>query len=387
MSVLSNNRQYINGDLYVGRGQLGLGWRGSATTGTDLWSLTYAANHYLIDPSTNNAIVVLPVVGTLNTQAQPGHWVTIINIATINNLVINNSSGVTVATLSPSKSIMFIADSAAVTSWVVQYDTSTYGIPTTLQGSYNASAGANPQIQLTSAGSQLRIRDYTANTTDIFSISNNANTYKYINASNNGSNNTHFVGLLNGNANSGTNNASIGSMTVDGNGIIGVCDSVTAYTGYNTSNRYYTVFTNGEHHYGGAINEGTAKTSPNERITYSTINAVTTAGTTINIAVLPSTTYSFNIDIYGRDVTTSSLVSVRHKLEALVAVNAANTPSVIGQTISTMETIGFTSFPANATLGISGTNVTLTVNAPDNVVAPSSAMDFRVVIKANILTE
>jgi len=346
--------------------------------------------HYSIDPAALSTIVVLPVIGTATTEAQPGHWLTIVNISLTNTLVVNNATGTSVATLNAGKSVMLIADAVAATSWVVQYNTNAYD--TTLQTAYDLSGGAKPQIGLTPGGAALRIDDYAVNTGDIFTISNNTYSSKYLNVTNSGVAGTPFIGLLGGRyGGSSANSLAIGNITTTGAGIVSMCDSSVAYTGYTVPNSKYDIFTNGEFHYGGAVKEGTAKTSPNERTIYLTYNAVPVAGSTVNILangvtiLVASSTYSITIDLYGRDVTTASLVSVRHKLEALVATDAAIAPTIIGQMVQTMETAGFSTSPANITLGTSGTTLTLTLNAPNNIVGAS--MDFRGVLHYRVLTE
>jgi len=44
MSTLSNVTISLDGDVIMGRGQLGLGWRGTATSGDALWTLQRAAS-------------------------------------------------------------------------------------------------------------------------------------------------------------------------------------------------------------------------------------------------------------------------------------------------------------------------------------------------------
>lgn len=397
MTTLSNNRTIIDGDIDVGRGQLGFGWRGTASS-VALWSLQRGANHYLIDPTANNTTITLPLVGTSSTQAQPGHWLTIANISGSGfNLVVNNSGGTTIATLTPNNSLKIIADSSAATSWVVQYDTTIYTTAATLQSAYNAS-GATTQIVLSNTFGGLKINDASTALGRLFEIHNNAATYDYFSIGNvTPGSQTPYVSML-GATPGATNSVGIGTIatTSAANGSVALCDSASAYSGYANPNTLYAVFTGGEQHYGGAVKAGTTKTSPNEIDFYYSRNAVTTSGFTVALVGSTSTvvtssagsTYALDLKIYGRDATSPSTVSARHVISALVATSTTNVPTVISQSVSTQETAGFTTTPASATLTANATDVLLTLVAPDNVTAPTGAgMDYRVKGTYSVLTE
>lgn len=481
MTTLSNVRTTIDGDINVGRGQLGYGWSGT-TSSSLLWSLQQGANHYAITPSVLGTIITLPQVGTGSTQAQPGHWLTIANTSTTLNLTVNNSSGTTIGILTPGNSLKIIADSIAASSWVVQYNTSGYGVSTTLQGAYNASGTTNPQITLTNAFGSLKLADAATPLTSLFEIHNNAGLYHYLRVGNSTSGSqTPYIGLLgstvtssqsdnlaaigstitgaatsialigsnvtstaatgnniaaigstvsnpainsaalinstvSGNRSVGISGATIsgndsigfrstvsgnssvafGTVTINQNGCVALCDSQSAYTGYTSPQTFYATFTGGEQRYGGATNIGTSKTSPNEITFYVTRNNVTTAGTSFNligttaspiITALASTTYSITLEIYGRDVTTSSTVSARHTVDALSVTSSLNVPTLISQMVNTSESAGFGAIPASATLSTTATDLVLTLVAPDNVAAPASAMDYRIFGKFRALTE
>lgn len=422
MTSLSYNRVSIDGDFDVGRGQLGIGWSG-ATVSAALWSLHRGANHYIIDPLSLSTIITLPVVGTSATQAQPGHWLTIVNSSVTNTIVVNNSSSVTVATITPGNSIMIIADTGAATGWVQQYNTSGYG-DTTLQGAYNASGTSSPQIILNNTNGALKISDASTPLGSMLEIHNNASSYHYLTVGNSPSGAQNPSVTMIGSTTTAANTVAMISSTVSGAGSVGMassnvasantlafgtittgsgasgsvalCDSGSAYTGYTLPNVSYQVFRGGEHHFGGAIRPGTSKTSPNECKFYVNTNGVTTTGTTIALIGSTSTivssfansTYSITLQIYGRDATAPGVTSVIHEINALSVTNASNVPTLLSQRIDTSQTPGFTTIAGSATLATTATDVTLTLISPDNVSAPAGAgMDFRVFGSYRVLSE
>lgn len=435
MSIPSFNKYDIDGDVNVGRGQLGLGWRGTSAS-TQLWTLFRGANHYIIDPSTAAITITLPVVGTGSAQAQPGHWVTIANINSGTNVInVVNSASAAVVTITAGNSAKLIADSGSALFWVVQYNTSGYGAATTLQAAYNAS-GPTTQIVLTATNNSLKINDATVPLSSLFNLQNNAGSYVYFSARNTTAGSqtpaitmlgsttsaantlaainsttsaTNSVGILNSTVSASgsvglasstvnsTNTLGFGTITTasGASGSVALCDSSSAYTGYSTPNTFYGVFTGGEQHFGGGVRPGTTRTSPNQISFYVSVNNVTTTGTTINligststfVTSLASSTYSITLEIYGRDATSPSTVSARHKLEGLSVTNGTNVPTLIGQTVYTSETPGFTTIPASATFATTATDLTLTLVAPDNVTAPAGAgMDYRIYGEYRVLT-
>lgn len=398
MSVVSANRHLIDGDIGTGRGQLGLCYSGSGVTGP-LWNIYRAGNRYNISP-VSAVTISLPVVGTAVTEAQPGHWVTISNTATnsANTITITNSDALTLNTLPIGKSAMYVADLNVAAKWVIQYDTGNYGNATTLQQAYNASGSANPQIALNTFGA-LKINDSATPVDALLQLKNNAGTYTYMDVGNatTGSQ-TPMVSFLN--ANNAAGNSGVfasGSVTVSASnsGVTAFADSnsTTVSDGINT---FQTSFVGGSVAYGGTTRAatGTAKTSPNERMLWVTANGVTTAGTTIsfsggsypNTFIFPNGSYHVEATLLGRDIASS--VSVSHKLSAMLTF-VASTGSVLGNTIDTRETPGYTSIFSSASFGISGTTLQLTLNAPDNISGGtvSGQMDFRGYVKIITLIE
>ena len=120
MSFPSLSRTIL-GDIDTSRSQLGIGWSGTATSSL-LWSLYYAANHYCID-AVSDITLTLPAVGFLATEAQPGHWLTIVNKSSF-VITIENSSAVDIVRISPNAAVKLITDSSAATTWTIEYDTS-----------------------------------------------------------------------------------------------------------------------------------------------------------------------------------------------------------------------------------------------------------------------
>lgn len=422
MTTLSYNRTTIDGDLDVGRGQLGIGWSGS-TASASLWSLRRGANHYVIDPLSLSTTVTLPAVGTGSTQAQPGHWLTIANISGSNSIVVNNSSSVTISTVTPGNSVMIIADSNVASNWIQQYNTSGYG-SSTLQSAYDASGTSNPQILLSNANGSVKIDDASTPLGPLFELRNNAGSYSYLTVGNTPSGAQNPSVTMIGSTTSAANTVAMIGSTVSGSGSVGMassnvgsantlafgtitttsgasgsvalCDSGSAYTGYSLPNVSYQVFRGGEHHFGGAIRPGTSKTSPNQCNFYVNANGVTTVGTTITLLGSTSTivssfansTYSITLQIYGRDATAPGATSVIHELNALSVTSATNVPTLLSQRIDTSQTPGFTTVAGSATLLTTATDVTLTLIAPDNVTAPTGAgMDFRIFGSYRVLSE
>jgi len=348
---------------------------------------------------------------------------TIVNISSTNTIVVNNSSAVTISTITPGNSVMIIADSGVVNSWVQQYNTSGYS-DTTLQGAYDSSGITNPQILLSNTNGGIKINDASTPLGSMFQLHNNAGAFNYFAVGNSpagaqnptvtmiGSTTTaaNTVAMINSTVSgagsigmasasvAGANTLAFGTITTasGASGSVALCDSGSAYTGYSLPNVSYQVFRGGEHHFGGAIRPGTSKTSPNECNFYVNTNGVTTTGTTIALIGSTSTivssfansTYSITLQIYGRDATAPGTTSVIHELNALSITSAANVPTLLSQRIDTSQTPGFTSIAGSATLAATATDITLTLIAPDNVTAPAGAgMDFRIFGSYRVLSE
>jgi len=381
MTTLSNSRFTIAGDIDTGRGQLGIGWAGTAVTGT-LWGLRSGGNHYAINCA-SNITITLPDVGTGSTQAQPGYWATIINTSSTNSITVNNFGATLINTLPAGKSAMYIAvaTSFAATNWVLQYDTTTYDSSGTLQQAYNASGTANPQILLNTTFGAVKIQD---NSTPI-----GATLFNVLNSTGNPIfrvGNTTFpnsVSVFSGSVGA-SNSFGVGSSSLNGAGSVLLGDStiVGSFTGATI---FYQVFTGGSWAYAGSVQEGTTKTSPNRRTLYFLINAVTTSGVATNLFTpTANTSYQVTVTAYGRDATNTSAVSATHIIDALVT-NITGTLLVVSQQLRTIETPGYTSIPSNAVLSINSTNVSITLTAPDNTSA--GTMDYRVILEYSALTE
>jgi hypothetical protein len=266
-----------------------------------------------------------------------------------------------------------------------------------LQQAYNAS-GPVTQIALSNVNGSLKLNDAPTPLATLVEIHNTAGNFHYLSTGNaTAGSQTPTVTMI-GATVGGASSVGIGTIatTSAATGSVSMCDSGSAYSGYANPNTLYSVFRGGEQRYGGSVKAGTTKTSPNEFSFYVLQNAVTTAGTTINligststiVSSFASSTYSITLDIYGRDATSPSTVSATHKIDGLSVTSAANVPTVISQMVSTSETAGFTSIAASATLAATATDVTLTLVAPDNVTAPLAAgMDYRIFGRYRVLTE
>lgn len=233
--------------------------------------------------------------------------------------------------------------------------------------------------------------------TNSFSVAgstvNAANTAAIVNATVTG---TGSVGLSSANVAS-ANTLGFGTITTasGASGSVAFCDSGSVYTGYSLPNVMYNVFRGGEQHFGGSIRPGTSRTSPNQCNFYVTNNGVTTTGVTINLIGSTSTivssfansTYSITLQIYGRDATSPSLVSLIHEVNAVSVTNASNVPTLLSQRTDTSQTVGFTN-PGSITLATTATDLTLFISCPDNVTAPAGAgMDFRIFGSYRVITE
>lgn len=421
MTTFSNSRFTISGDVDTGRGQLGIGWSGVATTSA-LWSLRPGANHYLIS-SAAPITITLPDVGTGSTQAQPGYWVTIANVNATDAITINNFAASTLATLTGGKGIMLVATTTVAANWVIQYDTTSYGGGTSLQQAYNSSGIANPQITLSSTNGALKVYDAATPIASLLNIANNAGTTNYLRVFNSvtgtqtpavilfggaitatGAANNLFIvgsGSISGVATSGSvvfgsgsTSASgtflVGQQTVSGANTTALSDGSATFSGatYSGTNTFYQLYTGGSWAYSGATQEGTTKTSPNKRTLYFSANAVTTAGaTTALFTSATSTTYRVTVTAYGRDPITSSAVSATHIIEALVT-NLSGTATVVNQQLRTIETAGYITIPSNATLTAATNVVSVNLVAPDNVNGPgTTGMDYRIICEYCALTE
>jgi hypothetical protein len=414
MTTLSNSRMVLNGDIDTGRGQLGMGWAGTAVTGA-LWSLRSGGNHYSI-ASASAIIITLPDVGTGSTQAQPGYWVTIINTNVTDTITVNNFAGTTINTLTGGNSAMYIAvDTAfAASNWVIQYDTSGYSSVTNLQQAYNASgiSTVTPQIVL-NALSTLKIQDNaTPIALPLFTVSDNAgaNIFRISNSTN--TNNAAFFGGTSTGLRSlavGTGTASAANTVVFGTGTASAANafvlgtstasgagstilSDASFTGtYTGVGVFYQLYAGGSWIYGGAVQEGTTKTSPNRRtLFFSGTTAITTGLVLISgiVTTASSTTYRITVTAYGRDANVASAVSATHVINALVT-NLSGTATIVSQQLTTIETAGYTTTPSNAVLSAATNVVSLTLTAPDNINGgfTTGTMDYRVIVEYSALTE
>ena len=140
--IKSNTRTELEGDINVGRGQLGYGVHGTIGAGpVDLWSVYQGANSYIIDP-TEATTLTLPPIGLTSVEAQPGHKILIYNDDANNSfdIAIQDPSLVTLNTLMPGKGAIYIADSASPFTWKVLIDGSAAPILTTLQQAYEVNS-------------------------------------------------------------------------------------------------------------------------------------------------------------------------------------------------------------------------------------------------------
>lgn len=411
MTTFSNSRLLVAGDVDTGRGQLGIGWAGTATTGT-LWSLRSGGNHYSMT-SASSITITLPDVGTGSSQAQPGYWATIVNTGS-NLITVQNFAAVTINTLAAGKSAMYIAVATAfaASNWVLQYDTSNYNAATTLQQAYNTSGTAYPQILLSSTNGAVKIQDnstpidaplfnvLTSAAASIFRIGNSTfpNSAAFFGGNNNAIR-TFVVGtgtassadavVFGSGTASGANTFIVGTSSASGAGSTILSDSSFAGT-YSGVGIFYQLYTGGTWIYGGVVQEGITKTSPNRRtLFFSATTAVTTGLIAIPIlTTVSNTTYRLTVTAYGRDATITSAVSATHIINALVT-DLVGVASLVSQQLSTIETVGYTSVPSNAVLSVATNVVTLTLQAPDNINGGFTigTMDYRVIVEYSSLTE
>ena len=133
MSIKSNTRTELEGDLNVGRGQLGYNVTVDVLADSNLWDIYKGANSYILKPDANR-VVTLPMIGLSNNEAQPGHKILIYNDSNF-VLSINNSSNVLINNINSEKAAIYLAESGP-DEWKLFYDSSL--LTTTLQQAYEA---------------------------------------------------------------------------------------------------------------------------------------------------------------------------------------------------------------------------------------------------------
>jgi hypothetical protein len=396
MTTYSGSSLIVKGDIDTGRGQLGMGWSGVATTGT-LWGLRLGANHYNVEVAAP-VTLALPAVGISDIEAQPGYWTTIANVNGVSDITITDSLATTLTTITPGNSAMFVADNNLANSWNVQYNTSNYsGGGGTLQDAYDGSASTNPQIALNDTFGALKIRDSATPSASLLNLQNNAGNFNYFNVSNSDAGTqTPSISMLGGSVGAGTaGSIAIGPATISAGNTNAVVMTSTATTVDNCDNSLLTTFTNGQLHYGGTVREatGVAKTSPNEKVIWFLANNITTAGSTVDVlagtvpVLFSNGSYRISVSLIGRDVVAASSVSVMHELSAMVTF-VAGVGTVLGNILTTIETPGYTSITSNAAVVVTGLTLQLTINAPDNISGGAGgAMDFRGIVRITTLIE
>lgn len=117
---------FNTGDVNVGRSQLGINWSGTPSS-VNLWDNYFAANRYCIT-ATSDLSINLPEIGSLDTQAKPGYWVTIVNDVDSSPFTVTvfDSTGLTqLGILYPTCSLCAIAISPT-DDWTVTQNTSEY---------------------------------------------------------------------------------------------------------------------------------------------------------------------------------------------------------------------------------------------------------------------
>jgi len=179
---LAPTSQVQDGDLAVGRGQLGRAAFVAVSAGTlpspnTLWAAApQRPSRYFIDVTSATAgnVFRLPEIGTGVDQAQVGHVVYIKNSGTLNNVVVNTFSNTALYSVAPDSWVEVVAGSGGANDWETTDINAAASV--SLQTAYNNST--NPEIVIsTAANSDVTIRNDATNAKQsIFSVEGNGGT-------------------------------------------------------------------------------------------------------------------------------------------------------------------------------------------------------------------
>lgn len=388
--VLSNVRHTYDGDLNVGRGQLGFGINQfSVAANSDLWLDIYSgANKYDLNPTGANRTIILPKIGSVAGQVQPGHDLWIYNSSDTFDLIVQNSNLVLLNTINPGNSAMYVADPNLTLLWYLNVDTSLYGGNiATLQSAYDASGVTTPQIQLDATFGGLKIWDTAGNLPSLFQLRDGPTSFNYLNVGNSPGGDVNSFVSMNGATASAANTLTSGFVVNNGPNSVVFSGELTVQP--NTiPNVFKSYYANGVYHYSGAVEEGTNLTSAANIRTFAADNTVdvTTNSTILLRTLADSTTYDVHVTVTGRDANNTGGASVSHVLKANVSTLGGVT-TITGLSVETRETAGVTAINSLATLNAVGLALNLVMNAPDNVVGGNvGSMVVRIVSEFKPLT-
>ena len=355
----------LGGDLSVGRGQLGLTAIDSISANSVLWTdYTDRPHRFILTPTGADRTVTLPVVGTGDNEAQPGHEINILNpTGSSFNLVVETSATVTLQTVTPGNLLKVVADTAPAT-WDIALDITDIGDPT-LQDAYDNSIAAaeTGDINLNTGNNAngigiVNTGDVIAG--DILSVGGSSNYFNVKNITTTSA--TPAIQGLGGTANA-SNSIAIGSnasttAVIHNNSVIFGDGTITATP--TTTDQFKLAFTNGFQQVQGSTAPGTINTSPNlTRIQGSarTIDGAFNVFTELNIASTEDTNYGLDIELIASEAAGSSTTNGRIFIRADV-VNDSNTLSIIGFNRRRIRGAGFT---INARPAVSGTTIQVEV--------------------------
>lgn len=349
----------LNGDINTGRGQLGYTVTDTTFTTSALWSLTglVYGNKYLLDTAAAGVQTVsLPTIGTANTEAEVGYEVTIKNIGSVDNIIVNDDAASLVATLNPGAVVHLVA-SVAPSTWQILYD-STNATGDNLQEVYDRSIAQSdvPQINIQS-GQPVVFGNIAGDATnDVFKVTNAANTNDFMRV----------------HANSATTSSLVVGRQVTGNvaGSTVISDGVAAMTNTTASvvlaNNAGVLQVGSVSVPGTRIMPGTAANSPNFISTLDQASTTDVTPAVINVVTgVNNTTYFVKLRVIGTSTGTGAVTTAGDSTITEIMVKAKNTagtmsislPIVSNQTDPSMST-------STQVVGVSGGNLTLTFTGP-----------------------
>lgn len=360
--VISEIGGDLGGDLSIGRGQLGLTAIDSISANSVLWTdYTDRPHRFILTPTGADRTITLPIIGTGDNEAQPGHEINILNpVGSSFNLVVETSAAVTLQTVTPGNLLKIVANTAPAT-WDIALDITDIVDPT-LQDTYDNSIAAaeSGDINLNTGNNANGIGIINTGDVivgDILSVGGSSNYFNVKNITTTSP--TPAIQGLGGTANN-VGSVAIGSGLTANNDNSMIFGDGTIAASTNNDDQFQLAFTNGFQQVKGAIPPGTTNTSPNlTRIQGSlqTTDGVFNVFTELNITSTDDTNYGLDIEIIASEAAGSSTTNGRIFIRADV-VNDSGTLSIIGFNRRRIRGSGFN---INARPAISGTIIQVEV--------------------------
>lgn len=280
--MVSGTSIKLQGNLNVGRGQLGFSEFATLSSDIVLWENFPSRPHrYFLNTGGVNRYITLPTIGTDENCADCGHNINIHSTATDGNIIVKDSTGIVIVNAKPGQSFALTAK-AIPNVWIV-----VWASLSTFQDIYDISNN-NPSITLTSNNGGINIRNPVNDAViQSLNISSNDGSNVFFSVGNNTE--SIFDPSLSALGANATKGAAFGNQLISNkSGSFTVSDGSIALT-TDTENRALFNMSNGLQLISGNKLPGTVYNSPNVR--WEQTSAITTDADT------PTTLFSYTIPV------------------------------------------------------------------------------------------